>query len=264
MNWMDLIEDYLDGDLPQSTRSQMEEAMATDRELLAAVEAQRELRARLEGMRLRRKVNRHMTDTRGGWHGILGVGIAATVLLLAGLLWWNLPENGSPDPALPSPPSLPTDPSLPARIDEPLTTDSVLEQPRASAPSDTPTKNASPLNTPTTDRSLALSEAIAALDAAEYRIMSKGNAPMDTLEGIIRRSVLALQRGDLQLAEKTLLKMPANAPELFLEEAEWLLALTWLSQGKAKGVSLLSTISSQADHAYRISALQLEQVLDRE
>lgn len=243
--------------------------MASDQTLRSEVEALREIRDRLEGMRLRKKIRQHLNEPGNDWKTMMGIGIAATFLLIAGLLWWN-----QPNPALEGDGSLPrqspkqaNEPPLPH--DRTVPTGPGLEHPRASLP---PTEaetieNTSPSSgsdeVSPTNRTDLLRRTIASLDIDEYRIMSRAATDWESIIVVINQAALFLRQGQPALAEEQLKLIPADASEMLREESEWLLALTWMTQGKGKGDSLMTSIASKPDHAYRLQALQLKVLLDR-
>lgn len=257
-----MIDDYLDGALTPSLHQQMEEALASDRSLGQEVAAQRELRARLEAMRLRKTIQKHLKARYSGWNLFIASGMAASILLVAGLFWWNSTEKGSPDKG-----GLPLAPL--ERTDEPangndrsLPTDSPTTSPQATLELERISPSipaaASPAAASITNRKKLLAETIADLEIADFTIMGQGDMPRGSMATALLQGAQSLQRGELEMASNRLLEIPEDAPQLFRDEADWLLALAWMSQGQTKGDTLLASIASKADHAHRFNALRLK------
>lgn len=264
MVFQDYIEAYLDGALDDETLQAFEDALAADADLREEVEQSREMRARLEGLRLRRLVQANQTSGPGGWIGHFRWYLLLLLFCMGtGVAWWvafSAPgSDGGEEPA-PAPRASPQFPGWRSLQDTasaylPIAEGEQLpEQEAASGLREKP-----PLAFQRREAEQAYRAAVAQLEVPDFVVMGEAEKVSDW-SGRLSEAKRWLEADRPQLAKEMLAGRVAAAPEHYRDAAEWMIALASWGADPLSGGGELERIAADPGHSFQVAALRLIRV----
>lgn len=262
MDYTTQIESFILGELDGAEREAFIEAMRHDPALAEEVERQRELMARLDGMRLREHIRRNKSDLkpfrRVSWPMWIGIAASLTMLLVC-LVWIfrKYPAATLEEPQYtqrePYDETSPVEPQI--KVSPDLTLD---ETPGESRDKTNTAKAAIPF---AKARSIYHAE-LDRLEVADHGFMGSEENAIDFTDRI-RMSMDEMRAERPAEALRMLHGIRTDVPAWYTDDLDWMEALCQLLVAPEKGIRNIELIAGDPSHEYRIRAMQVLEKLQQ-